>query len=443
MAFSPKCRSADYKWTMYDLFRHKSVSTEDFSSLFDFELPKYVYKNYRFPSKSAERIGKLGTDCPYGSVFNVEFTPSGDSVLAVHANKAITVHDPRLEKQVHVVPRAHGNCVNVVSFLDHFAFATGSDDRTVRLWDIRKMSSCTATLHGHKGWVKNAEFDRHSCQLFTIAFEDGVRVWDINDLEKYTSTESSDNLLFRHNNLTRLRISPDRSMMVMCLRMNHLVSISNFDGRRIAEVNDCLDVLPGPDNSAAKERYAERKCNVPSLHVLVHSSKGEMVRSPLSFVFHPCSNLAAMRVVDIMHQAVVMQELTLLYNLAHIGKGGYKPSYPVEDVSSSIVKFREEICNEECMDYIKEINFSPDGRVLASPDKDGVHLLVVDSVYTPMDLFFDDRYHSPDKDMRSLEFEESTIQVPDNILCCKFSACNLLLAAGSLEGRVFFLKPQI
>lgn len=444
MAFAQKMFSADYKWTIYDLFRYKTISTADCSNLLDREFPKYIYTKYRLASASAERLDKTqATDFPYGSVFNVEFTPSGDAVLATHANKAITVHDPRLERQVHVVPTAHDNCVNVITFLDHFIFATGSDDKTVRLWDIRNMSANIAVLCGHKGWVKNVEFDRHSYQLFSIAFEDGVRVWDMNHLEKYSNNEGSSNLLFKHSNPTRLRISPDHSRMVMCLRMNHMVSISNFDGNRISEISDCLDLLQAENISTARQQYQERKNNVPSLLTLIHSSGGEIFRSPLSFVFHPRSDLAAVRVVDIMQQSVMMQELTFLYNLAHLDKGDYKPVYPIEDVSGGFMKYREEFCLDECMDYIKEINFSSDGRVLASPDKDGVHLLVVDSMCTPMDLFYDDRYHSAEKDLCSLEFDESTIHVPGNILCCKFSSFDSLLATGSLEGRVIFLKPQI
>jgi WD40 repeat protein len=44
------------------------------------------------------------------------------------------------------------------SFIDERQFLTGSDDNTVRLWDMRKLGAGPAKVFfGHSTWVKNVE----------------------------------------------------------------------------------------------------------------------------------------------------------------------------------------------------------------------------------------------------------------------------------------------
>jgi WD40 repeat protein len=45
------------------------------------------------------------------------------------------------------------------SFIDERQFLTGSDDNTVRLWDMRKLGAGPAKVFfGHSTWVKNVEY---------------------------------------------------------------------------------------------------------------------------------------------------------------------------------------------------------------------------------------------------------------------------------------------
>lgn len=65
-------------------------------------------------------------------------------------------------------------------FLDNRLFATCSDDTTIALWDLRKLSSKVCSLHGHASWVKNIEYDTNTRLLVTSGFDGNVITWDTN-----------------------------------------------------------------------------------------------------------------------------------------------------------------------------------------------------------------------------------------------------------------------
>ena len=57
-------------------------------------------------------------------------------------------------------------------------FWTGSDDCTIKQWDLRRLDAATRHFHGHNNWVKTIDLMGEN-QLLTAAFDGTVRVWDI------------------------------------------------------------------------------------------------------------------------------------------------------------------------------------------------------------------------------------------------------------------------
>ncbi|MFI1718907.1 NB-ARC domain-containing protein, partial [Streptomyces litmocidini] len=55
--------------------------------------------------------------------------------------------------------------------------ATGSFDRTVRLWD-RASGTCTTTLTGHSGWVRSVAIAPDGTWLASGSYDGTVRLWD-------------------------------------------------------------------------------------------------------------------------------------------------------------------------------------------------------------------------------------------------------------------------
>ena len=76
---------------------------------------------------------------------------------------------------------SHTESVNSVKFnTDGSCIATGSDDKTAKLWRSNFDSTswtCTATLNGHTGGIRSVEFDPTALRLATASADKTVRLW--------------------------------------------------------------------------------------------------------------------------------------------------------------------------------------------------------------------------------------------------------------------------
>ena len=71
----------------------------------------------------------------------------------------------------------HGNNVESVCFSpDGKQLASGSHDRTVRLWDV-ETGACVKTLEGHLGAVSSVCFSPDGRRLGSGSFDSTVRLW--------------------------------------------------------------------------------------------------------------------------------------------------------------------------------------------------------------------------------------------------------------------------
>lgn len=441
-------------------------SDSDFRVSLQKNFSTVIYSSISSSARSRQGEGghvKSHVDFPYGPVFNLEYSPEGKQLLAARANKALTVHDSLSGKQVHVVPNAHNDCVNIITFIGNsWTIATGSDDHSIRLWDIRRLTTPTAVLSRHTGWVKNIEYDSTNDLLFSIAFHDGVRKWNLNNLASYDPQDSTyshncadavaDNLVLKHNNAVRMRISQDNSKMIVTLRQNGLFVVSNFDGSAIETARQAFQaVLQQADNVHLSDKQTKKisknallSRNMPSLHFLSQPQQNKY-RSTLSATFHPMSSsLVALRVMDIEHSSV-LQELTVLYESSLGGDYSALTQFSDDVVASNFLKYCDESSPDESLDFIKEFSFSPDGKILASPYEYGVRLLAVDTACTSMDDYYDRRFSSREKDLSSMEFESIANVSPGHaaaVLTCRMNY-DYSLASGCMDGNVLVSQPKL
>ena len=391
--------------------------------------------------------GACNHDSLYGSIFNMDFCPLDDSAYVVSSNKMVLIYDPRTHypsrKPSHILKDVHTDCVNCVSFLAGNLFATCSDDNTIKIWDRRNLFTNVAHLRGHRGWVKNIEYDSKSNLLFSIAFLDGVRSWDMNRLDYYTySYGVTDNLVFKLWDPVRMRLALDMSKMFVSMRNNQCLIVDRFDGTSVSEIGFHVSELCRiPDSEQLHDQLRNRKSNCPSIHTMSKFTSGDSFRAVMSADFHPSSNFIALRHLDI-HDDVLHLELTTLYDLRHQQCCPYLPS---EEVTKNYIRYVDERSHEDTANYIKEISFSRDGRILASPHQEGVRLFAIDRECTPIDLYFDERFHSEEKSLDSLDFNlvQTNLGHTSSVLTCKFAHHDLLLGTGSLGGQVVFHKPQV
>ena len=441
------CQKLHFSSSAFQLVKNRQLNFWNYASEpqeFSQIVHTKLYGNFRDGSGTVGGLKHSG-DNPYGSVFNLEFSPTEDIAVAVCSNRAIVTYDPRCTSRVRTVPYAHEDCVNCITFLDSFTFATCSDDKTIKLWDLRNLSRSTAILKGHSSWVKNIEFDRNSGILFSIAFFDGVRSWDLNKLDRYANGDA-ENMVLSLPDPVRMRISPDGTKMFVSLRKNICLVIDKLDSCNLQEINTSVqNLLAVPKEQRLYQELKQRETNRPSVHVMsgLRSRAGLSFRAVMSVAFHPSGDFVGLRHLDVKNERL-QHELTTLYDVRSEGRE-YTPRCEIEGCQENYLKYIDESSPSEALDYIKEICFTRDGRILASPHAGGVRLLAVDSLCTPMDLFYDHRFHSHEKFLGISDFEEVKIctghQSP--VLTCKFANNDLLLGTGCLQGNVMFHKPQI
>lgn len=74
-------------------------------------------------------------------------------------------------------------------------FATGSRDRTAKIWDTRSLK-LVATCAGHEGNVTTVQFMNHGRQLVTVAANQAIRAWDAKDGKPLACTNRAGRLVY-------------------------------------------------------------------------------------------------------------------------------------------------------------------------------------------------------------------------------------------------------
>ncbi len=146
-----------------------------------------------------------------GSVKGVAFSPDGHT-LATGSDDTTArlwdVRDPHHPSPLGTLT-GHTDFIPSVAFSpDGHTLATGSDDKTVRLWDVRdpRQPSLLGTLIGHTDVVSSVAFRPDGRTLATGSFDDTVRLWDVSDLHHPSPIGT---LTGHTNDVNSVAFSPD------------------------------------------------------------------------------------------------------------------------------------------------------------------------------------------------------------------------------------------
>lgn len=168
------------------------------------------------------------------SIFNVEWSPEGNFVAAVTQDCRVLLCDPRAggaKGITTLVENAHDNCVNVIKWIEGDIFATGSDDTTLKLFDLRTRK-CVKTMNGHTGWVKNIEVLKHSPGLLvSTSFDGTIRKWDLKQDYPVLLEDGIqvDNILLEDPHLARMKLTQDGKTMVVSMRNGYMALVHDLD----------------------------------------------------------------------------------------------------------------------------------------------------------------------------------------------------------------------
>ncbi|XP_056281510.1 DDB1- and CUL4-associated factor 10 [Pseudoliparis swirei] len=382
----------------------------------------------------------------HGAVFNLEYSPDGSVLTVACEQTEVLLFDPISSKHIKTLTEAHEDCVNNIRFLDNRLFATCSDDTTIALWDLRKLNSKVCTLHGHASWVKNIEYDTNTRLLVTSGFDGNVITWDTN---RFTEDGCPHKKFFHTRYLMRMRLTPDCSKMLISTSSGYLLILHDLDLTQSLEVGSyrMLRARRTPlssdgGTSASRSAGTPRQGNdsskihppregLPprnSLEVLTPEIPGERDRGNCitSLQLHPKGWAALIRCSSNMDD----QEWTCVYE--------FQDAAPTHPLVSPRCSLRLTHYIEEAnvgRGYIKELCFSPDGRLICSPYGYGVRLLAFDESCGEL-------VDCMPVQTSCLREIRSIYSHSDVVLTTKFSPTHCQLASGCLSGRVALYQPK-
>ena len=127
-----------------------------------------------------------GAGQDYGSIYDVTFSPDGNTIASTHRDYSIVSHgDPQIvvnrssEVFLHaqLAVDAHGNMpFRSRMIVDHHVTETYRD--VINLWDVAS-GAIKATLEGHADWVNSVVFSPDGKTIASGSSDDTVKLWDV------------------------------------------------------------------------------------------------------------------------------------------------------------------------------------------------------------------------------------------------------------------------
>jgi predicted NACHT family NTPase len=142
---------------------------------FSRELPDWLYRAPRVEENWSPELQTL--EGHSGSVRSVAFSSDGRLLASGSGDKTIKLWDPATGALKHTL-EGHSDSVLTVAFSpDGRLLASGSDDETIKLWDPAT-GALKHTVEGHFDWVQSVAFSPDGRLLASGSGDKTIKLWD-------------------------------------------------------------------------------------------------------------------------------------------------------------------------------------------------------------------------------------------------------------------------
>ncbi|MDE0087466.1 MAG: WD40 repeat domain-containing protein [Candidatus Poribacteria bacterium] len=128
------------------------------------------YTTWNLPEGAKARLGK-------GEITNVAYSPDGNSI-AVATHIGIWLYDAQNYQELSLLTGHTRSIFSLAFSPDGQTLASGSRDKTIRLWDVRT-GEHKKTFRGHTWFVLSIDFSPDGQTLANGSSDGTIHLWDV------------------------------------------------------------------------------------------------------------------------------------------------------------------------------------------------------------------------------------------------------------------------
>lgn len=406
-----------------------------------------------------------------GFISDLDYSPSGRLLAASSSSNHLFVLDPNRGSIIKTFNKPHKDAISKVRFVDEYQFVSGSADTTIGYWDLRSPTKALNFLQGHKRNIRSLHYYPSNDTLVTSCRDGDIRYWHLPSF--VVNSENTDEeedpftqqVLLKCPNLNQCYFS---ELHNMALFSNHSGTIFIIHNLSVPHLKEDLGHFVFDDTLQMQLCWIKPNSSPDKRNRLVVVDNSEY--SPLAdatisnmahLSLHPTLPISLMRITTarVTNFSREVKEWTCVYNLKEQSLTApnitneldrYMQMYGSNVLEGMLLFTIEESRYASLQE--KQPGFSLCGRIIASPDVQGIRLLKfsqnMGTCTSPIKNIssLDSLLYSNEWSTYPSALEVATrIPAPEkSVLCCKFSPNdNTLLAVGDAEGQIRFCNPKL
>ncbi|XP_064421677.1 WD repeat-containing protein 55 isoform X2 [Latimeria chalumnae] len=152
----------------------------------------------------------------------VAFSHDGQKLFTVSKDKSVHLLDVEEGKLIKRFSKAHSTAINSLLLIDENLFATGDDNGTLKVWDLRKEAAFMETRN-HEEYISDITIDQNKKLLLTTSGDGMLGVFNIKRRRFELLSE------YQNGDLTSVAIMK-RGKKVVCGSSEGMIYLFNWDG---------------------------------------------------------------------------------------------------------------------------------------------------------------------------------------------------------------------